>query len=275
MFEERKKSGGFLPMKKIIVPGELVSSERKRPGDHVFLQNGRMYSDVLGILDDRPGEVSVVPLEGCYAPRRDDVIVGVISSEKATGYMVSLNSFTQSFVSKKDVREQMKPGFVISARVMDVNEMKEAELSQVRVFFGGEIISVSPVKIPRVIGKNASMLEVLKRGTNSTIMVGRNGWIWAKGGNMPLLISAIKKIEAEAHFENLTIKLQDFLALSNKSVRPQMPAMPAAQGGLRPQLGKIGDNKMNEDNAAMKPEAEALGKNGMQDDSDESDSNGY
>ncbi|HIH21904.1 MAG: hypothetical protein J4478_02430 [Candidatus Diapherotrites archaeon] len=208
-------------MKKIVVPGELLTAERKRPGEHVFMQNGKLYSDVIGILDDKPGDVSVIALEGRYVPRMDDVIVGVVGSEKATGFMVDLNSFTQSFVSKKDIREQLKPGYIISARVLDVNELKEAELGQIRVFYGGEIISISPVKVPRVIGKNASMLDVLKRGTNSTILVGRNGWIWAKGGNVQLLIKLVEKIEREAHLENLTVKVQDFVANANKSVKPQ------------------------------------------------------
>ncbi|MDO8647223.1 MAG: hypothetical protein Q7R70_02295 [Candidatus Diapherotrites archaeon] len=244
-------------MKKIVVPGEIVSIERKRTGEHVFLQNGRIYSDVLGIVDERPTEVAVVALEGFYIPKSEDVIVGVIASEKATGYMVELNSFTQSFISKKEVREQMKPGYIISARVIDVNELKEAELSQVRVFYGGEIISISPVKIPRVIGKNASMLEVLKRGTNSTILVGRNGWIWAKGGNLPLLIGSIKKIEVEAHLENLTVKLQDFISQSNKSVK--FPSKPLAGEAAKPEEIK---------------EVEKLDKEVFEELSNESDFNG-
>ena len=71
-------------MKKIVVPGELLTAERKRPGEHVFMQNGKLYSDVIGILDDKPGDVSVIALEGKYVPRMDDVIVGVVGSEKAT-----------------------------------------------------------------------------------------------------------------------------------------------------------------------------------------------
>lgn len=206
-------------MKKIVIPGELVSIDRKRPGEHVYLMNGKIYSDILGFLDEKGDEVSVVPLEGMYVPKTADTVVGIIISEKPTGFMVDINSFAQCFISKKDVREQMKPGFIISARVQSVDELKEAELSQIRVFYGGEIIPISPVKVPRVIGRNASMLEVLQRGTNSTIIVGRNGWVWAKGGNVPLLISSIKKIEKEAHLENLTVKLQDFIAQENKSVK--------------------------------------------------------
>ena len=62
-----------------------------------------------------------------------------------------------------------------------------------------------------IIGKNGSMLEVLRRGTNSNFVVGRNGRVWAKGGNTQLLFKAIKKIEDEAHLSNLTNKMSDFL----------------------------------------------------------------
>lgn len=235
-------------MKKIVIPGQLLSTERKRTGEHAFAQNGKIYSDVLGILDDKPSEISVVALEGKYTPKMGDVIVGVITSEKATGFMTELNSFAQSFISKKDVREQLKVGSIISAKVMGVSEIKEADLGQVRVFYGGEVISISPVKIPRVIGKNASMLEVLKRGTNSTILVGRNGWIWAKGGNVQLLASTVQKIAKEAHLENLTVKIQDFLMQANKSVK--FPAKPAFEENAKPEeikeVEKLDNEVINE-----------------------------
>ncbi len=211
-------------MKKIVVPGELVAAERKKAGEHVFQREGKLYSDSLGFVNEHDGQVTVVPLEGKYVPRRMDVVIGIVTDEKAVGYLVDINSFTQSFVLKKEVRDQLRPGSIISAKVMDVNELKEADLSQVRVFYGGDIIAISPVKIPRVIGKNCSMLDVLKRGTNANLVVGRNGWIWAKGGNMPLLAKAIAKISEEAHVENLTKKMQEMISIENKSVKPPASA---------------------------------------------------
>lgn len=206
-------------MRKIIVPGELVSSERKKIGQNVFTRNGKIYSQVLGLVDDSKEYASVVALEGKYSPKPMDLILGIVKAEKATGYTVDINSFSDSYISKRDIRDYLKPGTVVSAKVIRVKELNEAELSHIRIFYGGEVISVSSVKVPRIIGKNGSMLEVLKHGTNSSILVGRNGWIWTKGGNIPLLIKAIQKIEREAHLEELTAKMEDFFAKENKSVK--------------------------------------------------------
>ncbi|MFH0714636.1 MAG: KH domain-containing protein [Candidatus Diapherotrites archaeon] len=212
-------------MKKFVVPGDLVSEERKRLGSFVYLRNGKIYSQVLGIADNEKEIVSVVPVQGKYLPRMGDLIIGIVSSEKATGYMVDINSFQQSFVSKKDIREELQKGNVVTAKLLNVNEMREASLDQPRVFYGGEILTISPVKVPRVIGKNGSMLDVLKQGTGCSILVGRNGWIWAKGGNTQLLQSAVEKIELEAHLPHLTEKMQAFLNVKPSAAKPVLPVI--------------------------------------------------
>ena len=55
-------------MKRIVVPGELLSEERKRLGGNVFVSDGKIYSKVLGIADDENERATVVPLEGKYNP---------------------------------------------------------------------------------------------------------------------------------------------------------------------------------------------------------------
>jgi len=200
-----------LSEKKIVVPGELITGERKRLGSHVFVENGKVYSDSLGLVYTDKDVASVVPLHGKYIPRRSDLVIGVIVSETYSGYIVDINSIYRSYVSKEYIRENLSRGAIISAKVRDVNEINEAELEDVRVFYGGELLSTSPVKIPRIIGKNGSMLNELKSGTACSIVVGRNGWIWAKGGNVSLLVEAIELIEREAHLSNLTNKVGEFL----------------------------------------------------------------
>jgi len=199
--------------KRLVVPGELVTEERKKLGSHVFISEGKIYSDSIGLVNDESDYASVVPLEGRYIPRQGDVIIGVIGEERFAGYSVDINGFSQSFVSKKDLREMLKPGSVISAKIVGVSELNDVDIGSVRTFFGGEIITISPVKIPRVIGRDCSMLKVLKDGTKSNIMVGKNGWIWAKGGDLDLLKKAIKKIEDEAHLDNLTNRISDFVGI--------------------------------------------------------------
>ncbi|HZX33912.1 MAG TPA: KH domain-containing protein [archaeon] len=199
--------------KRVVVPGELVTEERKKLGSHVFISEGKIYSDSIGLVNDEADYASVVPLEGKYMPVSNDLIIGVIVGQRFSVYAVDINSFYASYVSKKEIREILKPGSIISAKIMKVNEMNEADLGNVRTFFGGEIIAVSPVKIPRVIGREGSMLSVLKAGTKCNIIAGKNGLIWAKGGNVELLRKAVSKISKEAHMDNLTQRIADFLGV--------------------------------------------------------------
>lgn len=198
-------------MKRLIIPGELVTEERKKLGSHVFVREGKIYSDSIGLVNDESDFASVVPLEGKYMPRVGDLVIGIIGEEKFSVYMVDVNSFYKTVVSKRDLREPLKAGSVVSAKISKVTELNEIDLQNPRVFFGGQIIDVNPVKIPRIIGREASMLNIIKDGTKSNIIVGRNGRLWAKGGDLELLKKVVQKIQDEAHLENLTNKIQDYL----------------------------------------------------------------
>lgn len=199
--------------RKIVIPGELVTAERKKVGSHVYMSGGSIYSDCLGLVDEGSEYASVVPLEGIYMPRQMDVVVGVIVSENFGSYAVDINAAKLAVIPKSTLRERnsLEMENIISARIEHVGELGIAELGGVRVFYGGEIIEVSAVKVPRIIGKNGSMLDVIRGGTGGTIVVGRNGRIWVRGGNTPLLIRALEKIQREAHTENLTQKMAAFI----------------------------------------------------------------
>lgn len=203
--------------KRIVVPGELVTTERKRLGENVYLKEGSIIATVVGLVSETDTTVSVVQLEGKYVPQEGDVVLGVVTDEKFSGYVVDIASFYPSYISKREISEMIKDHSIVSVKVGRVNEINEVELIGPRVFFGGEMFEVTPVKVPRVIGKDGSMLNVLKAGTGSTIVVGRNGRIWAKGGNIELLKEAVAKIDREAHLENLTNRITEFLE-KNKAV---------------------------------------------------------
>ena len=113
--------------KTIVVPGELVTQERKRLGQNVFLREGKIYSDSLGFVSETDTVASVVPLEGVYMPVVGDVVLGIVSAEKFSGYEVDINSFYPAGVSKKEMREQLLPFSILSAKVMKVNELPDQE----------------------------------------------------------------------------------------------------------------------------------------------------
>lgn len=203
-------------MKEVVVPGQMVSEDRKKIGGNVYVSNGRIYSKVLGITDTEGEYANVVPLNGLYMPVQEDVIIGVVSRVVFAGYGVNVNSFGASFIPKSAMREDLRVGDLISAKVSYVNELREAELDFPRKLIGGEIIEVTPVRVPRLIGKNASMLELLKNGTGATIIVGKNGRVWARGGDFALLKELVSFIEANSYKSHLTSAVEEMLKKKKK-----------------------------------------------------------
>jgi len=59
---------------------------------------------------------------------------------------------------------------------------------------GGIIIRINSNKVPRVIGKEGSMISLIKDETNCRITVGQNGLIWIEGNKIENEILAKKAI---------------------------------------------------------------------------------
>ncbi len=78
----------------------------------------------------------------------------------------------------------------------------------------GQIVRVSPAKIPRVIGRKGSMINMLKKETRCNITVGQNGLISISGrnrGDERIAALAIQKIEEEAHTSGLTDRVSEMI----------------------------------------------------------------
>lgn len=204
-------------MRHVVIPGEIVGSNGKKAGSHVFKRDGNLYSDCIGLVNDRPDGVSVIALEGPYMPQIEDVIVGVVDSENFAGYIIDVNSFCRGFLPKREMDFSLKIGDVVSVKIASVTDIGDADLSFPRLLSGGEIIDVSAVKVPRIIGKEGSMLNVIKQGTGCTIVAGRNGRLWVKGGDISLLHKTLGLIESEAHTSHLTDKVTIFLGVKSSA----------------------------------------------------------
>jgi exosome complex component RRP4 len=78
---------------------------------------------------------------------------------------------------------------------------------------GGQIIDISHSKVPRVIGKSGSMIQLIKSHTNCRIFVGQNGRIWLDGDieSIVVAIKAIKMIDEDAQTMRLTERVKEYL----------------------------------------------------------------
>ncbi len=210
--------------REIVIPGEQVGSNPHAMGQNVYAMDGQVYSSIMGLKSDRENEISVVPLKGRYVPLENDTVVGIIKSEKFSGYEVEINSFYTSYISKKELRDPLKVGTIVTCKIIKVNELNEADIGFVRPLGEGELVMVISSRVPRIIGKNNSMLNVVKNGTGANIFVGKNGLVHVHSGNVELAKETLLRINENAHVENLTLDTQKFLAVKTGG------GMPSAEG---------------------------------------------
>lgn len=191
--------------KQIVVPGEEIKGKIL---DNVYEEEGKKYSKIFGLLYKKGDFYRIVPLKGRYIPHSGDYVIGIVTDVKFGGYVLDINSPYSAFLSS---RREYDFGDVIFAKVGGVSEIKNTSLEQDRKLFKGDVVEISPVKIPRVIGKDNSMLNLLKDKTGCEIYIGRNGRVWLKGKNPAKAEKAVLKIEKEAHTNGLTERITKFL----------------------------------------------------------------
>ncbi len=193
-------------MKKIVVPGDEISGGKTFKGE-VYKENGKTYAAVVGLAEDE----RMIALKGKYLPQLEDIVVGFVEDENFGRYAVDINSPYEGTISGRMTRIRLRIGDIISAKVSSVDEVHNTELIEPRRLWGGRLIEVEHVKVPRIIGKKGSMLKMLEEYTNCSIIVGKNGRIYLRGGNIPLAVMAILKICKEAHTSGLTDRIKKML----------------------------------------------------------------
>jgi exosome complex component RRP4 len=213
--------------REIVLPGEvLVDVKEGRPGHGTFVEDGKIISKFLGIV--KKGEyVSVVPLSGVYLPKRGDKIIGFITGIEKVGWVVDINSPWEAFLPlseavdefidfrKTDIIRYYDVGDIIYANILDVKRgniqltMKEPMARKLK---GGVTIKITPSKVPRLIGKEGSMINTIKEKTGTIIRVGQNGVVWISGEKVDKAIKAIKMIEEKSHIIGLTEEISKLLS---------------------------------------------------------------
>ncbi|MCK4327583.1 MAG: RNA-binding protein [Candidatus Diapherotrites archaeon] len=205
-------------MREVVIPGEKIAGGKElRAGHGTFKKKDGVYADVMGLVDTSKGFAKVVPLNGRYMPREGDHVIGIIEGLMGKGCFVDINSAYTGYLSFFGDREY-KIGDLMIMEIKHVNEINKMDLDFAKPLYGGKLINVSPVKIPRIVGRQASMVETLAAGSNCRIFVGRNGRIYIKGEEEDIARAeaAIRLIEREAHTKGLTDRIKKLLETGGK-----------------------------------------------------------
>ncbi|MCD6522316.1 MAG: RNA-binding protein [Candidatus Diapherotrites archaeon] len=200
-------------MREIVIPGEELSNEKDvKPGFGTYRDADVIRSSVFGVVEKINNTIRVVPLRGKYIPITGDYVIGIVTVVKFRGCFVDINSPYIGFLPTMR-EDEYRIGDLLLLKIVDVDEVYNVTLNDPKRLYDGKLIEVIPVKIPRIVGKRASMLDILRKGTNCKIFVGRNGRIFIKGtpDEVKKAEKAIRLIEREAHTTGLTDRVKAFL----------------------------------------------------------------
>ena len=216
-----------------VLPGDVIVTGDYRPEQNVILDGNRLMSTAVGFSEIKDNSVTVAPLIGLYTTKTDDLVIGKIVSHNALSWEVDINSYYPGILtafdifgkdysaSRDDLSLKLNTADIILARIANVNS-RDPLLTIAGENLGkidsGELIKISPSKIPRLIGKHGSMIQTIEASTNTSITVGQNGLIIFKYDNSTGLknaIASIKMIAMTYEDANIEEKVQNILNENN------------------------------------------------------------
>ncbi|MBU3896506.1 MAG: exosome complex protein Rrp4 [Nanoarchaeota archaeon] len=214
--------------RKLVIPGDVLATGLDfLPSSGCYRENNTIKAKVLGLAKIKDRFVGIVPLSGVFVPRPGDGIIGFIQDLLSTSWIVDINSPYDAImplgeavgefvdITKRDISTYFDIGDIIYAKILNVTKSKHVQITmndyRAKKLSDGRLLIITPSKVPRLIGKQGSMIELIKKETKCQIIVGQNGVVWIKGEREGLASKAIKMIEQESHISGLTEKITELL----------------------------------------------------------------
>jgi len=193
--------------RQIVVPGEaIVKGDNYLPGEGTEKRGDEIIALRYGLAEESNRLVKIIPLSGVYSPRRGNVVIGKVENITFNGWVIDIGTAESAFlpltevpryVNKDVLDEVMDIGDMAVVKIWGINKrgidlsIKSRGLGRIEE---GLIIEINPHKVPRVIGKEGSMIKMIKDETNCNITVGQNGLVWIKGDKIEDELKAKKAI---------------------------------------------------------------------------------
>src|SRR3989344_7377921 len=181
----------------IVVPGEILAEGMDYlPSKGTYRMNETIRAGQLGMVKMEGKVIKLLPLSGRYNPKKYDVIICEVIDVLMSGWRLETNSAYTSMLPLKDASSEyivkgadltkfFALGDYVMCKITGVTSQKLIDVTMkgpgLRKMEGGRIFEVNTYKVPRIIGKEGSMISMIKNATGCQIAVGQNGIVWLKG----------------------------------------------------------------------------------------------
>jgi exosome complex component RRP4 len=227
----------FYERREIVTPGDLLAEDDYVAGDNTYKEDGKIYAMRVGLVEYDDRKVFVVALKAFYVPSVGDIVIGKVVEVGLGAWIIDIRAPYPALLRASDaLNRPFKPQRDDMPSILDVGDLvmakivaydrtrapllsiREPDLGKVE---RGQIVEITPTKIPRVIGRKGSMVTMLKQETNCQITVGQNGVILVSGRSPKgeqLAVMAIRKIDEEAHTSGLTDRVTQMVRSEKRGV---------------------------------------------------------
>jgi exosome complex component RRP4 len=202
---------------------------------------------VLGLLSRRPPFVQVIPLSGRYIPKPGDTVIGTVTDVQGTFWLLDIGAPRWAPLHMTgtpwdvEVGETERYLRVRDAVIVQVENLDPTGRIGVTMngeglgkLEGGTIVTISPARVPRVVGRGGSMIQTLTRHTGAHVAVGQNGRIWVDGSPDAIrrVTEALRVIDLEGQRPGLTDRIESLLVSTAPSDR-EGPIPPERESEFR------------------------------------------
>ena len=220
--------------RKYVIPGDVITTGPFRPEQNVILEGEKIISTTIGISEIYEDTVRVITLTGKYIPKIDDLVIGKINSHTSLSWELDINSCYVGFLPAQDVfgrdfsahadelATKLKTGDLVAARIANFDRTRDPLVTisdrDLGTIDSGDLVKISPSKVPRLIGKRGSMIQMIEMATNAAVTIGQNGWVVVSCETPEGLLKAKKAIEMvdqKAHVVNLTDQIKEMLEIKD------------------------------------------------------------
>lgn len=208
----------------VVTPGSMLSDEKKG-GDGMYVEDGKTFSKYFGVFHSGDRGMDVSPLTSVYTPHEGDDVIGQVIEVSSKYWVIDINAPYYTRLDARDLNfraeineldRYIQRGDFIYARVFRVyrgNHAADVSMRGTRYakLPSNLIIRVNPMKLPRLIGKEGAMINMIKDGSGCDVIVGQNGIVWIDGDEdkKALAIEAVETVQREYYNPNLTEKVRE------------------------------------------------------------------
>ena len=222
--------------RKYVIPGDVVTTGPFRPEQNTVLDGNKIVSTTIGISEIYDDSVRVIPLTGKYIPKINDLVIGKVNSHTSLSWELDINSCYVGFLPAQDVfgrdfsahadelATKLRTGDLVAARIANFDRTRDPLVSisdrDLGKIDSGVLMEISPSKVPRLIGKKGSMIQMIEEATDAAITIGQNGWVVVSCESPEGLLKAKKAIQMvneQAHVANLTDQVKEMLDKKGES----------------------------------------------------------